>query len=250
MRHPTDGTLRRLLDEPAGVADADREHVAGCPRACPGWPPPRQDAALAGAALDVELAVDVDAAWQRLSHAVAAGERGRRPRPQSARSLAGRRCAARWSPALGVVAVLLGAGAAAAADWLQIFRTEQIAPVTITQADLVELPDLSAYGDLEVTEEPDVREVADAAAAEAGHRALGPAGERAAPRRHGRARAPGRRPGERGVHVLGREGGADRRGRPARRCRRRPRGSTAASSGWPPARARRGLVGGAAACRP
>jgi len=32
MRHPTEGTLRRLVDEPAGVADADRSHVAGCPR--------------------------------------------------------------------------------------------------------------------------------------------------------------------------------------------------------------------------
>lgn len=30
MRHPTEGALRRLVDEPAGVADADREHVAGC----------------------------------------------------------------------------------------------------------------------------------------------------------------------------------------------------------------------------
>src|SRR4029453_15181281 len=58
------------------------------------------------------------------------------------------------------------ASAAAAADWLQIFRTEQIAPVTLTQADLVALPDLSAYGKLEMTEDADVREVADAAAAE------------------------------------------------------------------------------------
>ena len=30
MRHPTEGALRRLVDEPAGVADSDREHVAGC----------------------------------------------------------------------------------------------------------------------------------------------------------------------------------------------------------------------------
>jgi hypothetical protein len=29
MRHPTEGVLRRLLDEPAGVADSDREHVTG-----------------------------------------------------------------------------------------------------------------------------------------------------------------------------------------------------------------------------
>ena len=31
MRHPTDGTLRRLIDEPAGVPDADRAHIAACP---------------------------------------------------------------------------------------------------------------------------------------------------------------------------------------------------------------------------
>src|SRR5262249_11964105 len=55
--------------------------------------------------------------------------------------------------------------AAAAVDWLQIFRTEQIAPVTVNEADLVELPDLSAYGEVEVTGNADVHEVADAAAA-------------------------------------------------------------------------------------
>ena len=32
MRHPTDGVLRRLLDEQAGVAETDRRHIAGCPR--------------------------------------------------------------------------------------------------------------------------------------------------------------------------------------------------------------------------
>ena len=61
--------------------------------------------------------------------------------------------------------MLLGAGAVAAADWVQIFRTERVAPVAITRTDLLELPDLSAYGDLEVSREADVREVADADAA-------------------------------------------------------------------------------------
>jgi hypothetical protein len=55
----------------------------------------------------------------------------------------------------------------AAADWVQIFRTEQIAPVAITRTDFLELPDLSAYGDLEITREAKVREVADVDAAEA-----------------------------------------------------------------------------------
>jgi hypothetical protein len=165
MRHPTDGTLRRLLDETAGVADADREHAAGCPACLSRLAAAHQDAAAAAAALDVDLAVDVDSAWQRLSHAVAADGRGRAPATASAD---------RWrtalrSPAVAalcVVAVLLGAGAVAAADWVQIFRTERIAPVSITRTDLLELPDLSAYGDLEVIQEADVRAVADADAAE------------------------------------------------------------------------------------
>jgi len=165
MRHPTDGTLRRLVDEPAGVADADREHVAGCPVCLSGLAAAQEDAAATGAALDVELAVDVDAGWSRLSRSVAVDERRRAP----AAAPAGRWRAVLRSPVVavvGVVALLTGAGAAAAADWLPIFRTEQIAPVTIAQADLVKLPDLAAYGEVKVIEQPDVHEVADAAAAE------------------------------------------------------------------------------------
>ncbi|GAA5039959.1 hypothetical protein HNP84_005211 [Thermocatellispora tengchongensis] len=170
MRHPTDGTLRRLVDEPAGVADADREHVAGCPVCLSGLAAAREDAAVTGAALgagfatDADVDADVDAAWRRLSAAMAAQERG------AATAAPARRWrAALRSPvvaAFGVAALLTGAGAAAAADWLQIFRTEQIAPVTAPRADLVKLPDLSAFGELQVTEEVRVREVAGAAAAQ------------------------------------------------------------------------------------
>jgi hypothetical protein len=166
MRHPTDGTLRRLVDEPAGVADADREHVAGCPDCLAGVAVAQEDAVFAGAALDVPLDTDVDAGWARLSHAAAAGAGNRgRATAGPARSWHSRL----RSPVVagvGVLALLTGAGAAAAGDWLQIFSTEQVAPVTITQGDLVELPDLSAYGDLEVVDEVAIREVASAAAAE------------------------------------------------------------------------------------
>jgi hypothetical protein len=165
MRHPTEGTLRRLVDEPAGVADADREHVAGCPVCLSGLAAAQRDAVAVSAALDTGTVPDVDAAWHRLSHTVAVDERRRATAPAPAR---------RWrnrlrSPVVavvGVAALLAGGGAAAAADWLQVFRTEQIAPVTVTQADLVALPDLSAYGTAQVVEEPGVREVPDAAAAE------------------------------------------------------------------------------------
>jgi hypothetical protein len=167
MRHPTEGALRRLLDEPAGVADADREHVAGCPSCLVGVAAARDDADRAGAALTIDADLgdlDVDAAWQRLVDELEAegGRHGRAATP-------GRR----WRAALrgprlagvAVVALLAGAGAAAAADWLQIFRTEQVAPIRITQADLVKLPDLSSYGAVDLREVPEVREVADAAAA-------------------------------------------------------------------------------------
>ncbi len=52
MRHPTDGTLRRLLDEPDGVADTDRDHIADCPVCQEGLDGARDDAAFAAAALD------------------------------------------------------------------------------------------------------------------------------------------------------------------------------------------------------
>ncbi len=73
------------------------------------------------------------------------------------------------SPAVAAVAVavvIAGATTAAAAEWLPIFRTEQVAPVAVTQHDLVGLPDLDEYGEVVVLQEPDVREVPDAALAE------------------------------------------------------------------------------------
>jgi hypothetical protein len=162
MRHPTDGTLRRLVDEPAGVADADREHVASCPVCLARLAAAQQDATVVGAALGAGFTVDVDAGWRRLSRAGTAQGRRRVAAPDR------RWRAALRSPvvaAFGVVALVTGAAAAAAAGWLPIFHTERIAPVTAAEADLVELPDLADFGEVEVTEDIDVRQVADAAAA-------------------------------------------------------------------------------------
>ncbi|WP_061293978.1 hypothetical protein [Herbidospora cretacea] len=152
MRHPTDGTLRRLLDEPDGVADTDRAHIADCPICQDGLDGARADAAFAAAALDTAFEVDVDTAWTRFS---AAG-----PRPRM-------RVTSRWrtrlrSPVVaiaGAAVLLTGAGAAAAADWLQIFHTERIAPITAPQAELAKLPELEEFGDLRITEKLSVRPV-------------------------------------------------------------------------------------------
>jgi hypothetical protein len=167
MRHPTEGTLRQLVDEPAGVADSDREHVAGCSKCRDGLTAAREDAAFVAAALATEDAdVDVDAAWRRLSTAAPAAGAGMAeapPRALRSRALLRRPVVA----TLAAAVVLGGAGVAAANGWLKIFQTEEIAPVSLTAADLVAVPDLDAYGNLEVTRKPDVHQVPDAATAAA-----------------------------------------------------------------------------------
>lgn len=170
MRHPTDGVLRRLLDEPAGVTDPDRHHVAACARCLDTLTTMRRDADAVGAVLGAPDAddADVDAAWRRLSAAArSAGPAGAVAAPVRAGRLGG---ALRRPVVAGVAAaaLLAGAGAAAANGWLPIFRTEQVAPVSLSATDLVALPDLRAYGEVAGSGEPDLREVADAAAAEAG----------------------------------------------------------------------------------
>jgi hypothetical protein len=166
MRHPPEGVLRRLLDEPAGVADPDREHVSNCSLCLTRVSAMSEDAVLVKAALapDGPPAVDLTAAWQRLRTVSTPPVRATAPaRTGRARALVRRPAVA----ALAVGLVLAGAGTAAANGWLQVFRTERVAPVSVSAADLLALPDLSAYGEVELTGDPDVREVPDAAAAAA-----------------------------------------------------------------------------------
>ncbi len=168
MRHPTEGVLRRVLDEPAGVSDADRDHVGGCSECLGVLASMREDAALVGAALATGSVadIDVDAAWRRLS--TARRDPGAEATVTPLRASRSRGVLRRPAvAALAVAVVLAGAGAAAANDWLQIFQTKRIAPVSLSTSDLIALPDLSAYGELVVTSEVNVNPVADKAAAAA-----------------------------------------------------------------------------------
>ena len=165
MRHPTEGALRRLLDEPRGVAEAERQHVADCDDCLRLLAGVRDDADRVASVLATDVGdLDVDAAWRRFS-AAAPGERAT-VTPLPARRSRGRvrRPAA---AAIAVAVALSGASAAAATDWLQVFRTEKVAPVALSAADLLALPDLTAYGELQITQDADVRQVPDAATAAA-----------------------------------------------------------------------------------
>jgi hypothetical protein len=174
-RHPADGILRRLVDDPAGVADADRAHVAGCPACLRGLAAAQADATAAGAALTSDAPRDldgarVDLAWRRFAATAADADRA----PAAPASAPTRRRARRIRrpviAAVGAVVILGGAGVAAADDWLPIFHTEQVTPVQVQAADLVALPDLADYGDLRMVSDPHVHQVSDAARA---HEATG-----------------------------------------------------------------------------
>src|SRR5215218_2196722 len=90
MRHPSEGVLRRLVDEPAGVTDDDRTHVANCPTCLRALDSARAEAQLVGSALTAPgtADLDTDAAWARLATAAtapAATAAGRRPAASAAR---------------------------------------------------------------------------------------------------------------------------------------------------------------------
>ncbi|GIE77090.1 hypothetical protein Aph02nite_30400 [Actinoplanes philippinensis] len=158
MRHPGDGLLRRLLDEPDGVADSDRSHVDDCATCGPRLAQVSGDALDVGAALSFDGDVDVDAGWERLL----AGLENAPARPVKRR---GRSVRTPVVAVAGVLALLGGASAAAAGNWFPIFRTEQVAPITVPQADLVQLPELDEFGTMRVESRPEVRDVGDARAA-------------------------------------------------------------------------------------
>ena len=234
MRHPTDGTLRRLVDEPAGVADADREHVASCPVCLSGLAAAQEDAALTGAALDVDVAAGRGRGVAPPRRSV--GRRGRAARrgagaravPPLAGGAAqpggrrgrGRRAAGRRPAPRPPRTGCRSSGPSGSP------RSRSPRPTWST------CPTSRRTARSRSTEEPDVHEVADAAAAEEATGLTVPQVDELPRGRDGGPDLPGRRPGASAVFTFSAEKAAQtpRRSR-RRRCRHRPRASTAASSG-------------------
>jgi hypothetical protein len=174
--HPTDGALRRALDEPASLPDADRDHVTTCARCRDALTDALADRDAAQALLTVSQPDSASAAraWQQLGAALRADPAPQAAGRSSARPRHRRLPRATALTAAGAVLVIGGATAAAANDWLPVFRTESVAPVSVALsasdvtdlATLADLSDLSAYGHWQQLTSPQLRAVPDASAAE------------------------------------------------------------------------------------
>lgn len=135
MRHLSEGTLRRLRDEPDSVADRDAEHALACRRCRARRQRIGADAVLAQGALGgPQLLPDVEAAWSRLA-----------TRPEPARGTRLEHAAPRsWrlagiSVSSGVAiggAGLVVAGAAAAATLTTVFAPTHVAALPLASGDL------------------------------------------------------------------------------------------------------------------
>ncbi len=147
--HPSDGILRRSLDEPVAVDAAKREHMASCARCAERVRRMSADAGAVRAMLhSPNLGVDVAAARARLAQTEAAATGGapvqhvaKRPHQRAGRAnrlIAGVGIAA----AASVVLVVSGG----AQDFLSLFQPKQLAAVPVTASDVRSLAGLTTYG--------------------------------------------------------------------------------------------------------
>jgi hypothetical protein len=170
--HPSDGTLRRALDEPVAVDAAHREHVATCARCAQRVERMSADAGAVRTMLAApDPVIDLPSARARLARAeatapaVAAAKRPARP-VRSRNSWAGRVMA---GVAVASVASVLLVATGGAQDFLSLFQPSQLAAVPVTTADVRSLAGLASYGSVtggsSITFVPETDAAAAAAAA-------------------------------------------------------------------------------------
>jgi hypothetical protein len=160
MAHLSDGTLRRMLDDPDAITAPDREHYAGCADCRARHDAMADDARGAANLLAVPAAnFDASAAYQR----VQAQDKVVRPR-FGIRLPVLRPSSQRLVFVLAAVLVL-GTVITASVNVSQIFAPKTVKPVPVTLAELQSLPDLSAYGTVTWSVAPQPSLVPDAATA-------------------------------------------------------------------------------------
>jgi hypothetical protein len=149
-----------MFDDPDAVTGPDRDHFASCPDCESRYEAQAADARAAMALMAVPAATfDADAAYERFSSVPA-------PKPRFGFRLPILRPASRPLVAALALAVGVAVVATAYASVTNIFAPTTVQPVPVTMADLQTLPDLSTYGTITWSVEPQPQLVLDAAAAE------------------------------------------------------------------------------------
>jgi hypothetical protein len=161
VAHLTDGTLRRMVDDPDDHTETEGRHYAGCPDCQARFASMSENARTVGTLLAVpELHVDVPAAFKRVTSAPAAQPRFgiRLPivRPAS------RPMVFAFAAAIAAIALLV----TGVAQDTNFFSPNSVTPVPVTVADLQSLSQLSAYGTMTWTQQPQAQVVTSAAEAQ------------------------------------------------------------------------------------
>ncbi|HEY8672510.1 MAG TPA: hypothetical protein VIM76_02015 [Candidatus Dormibacteraeota bacterium] len=150
--HPSDGTLRRSLDEPVALDPRARRHLASCPRCAKRLETMQADAAGVFAMFAApDPSIDLDAARARLANAETSRSTDAGPASRSVRrSRAGVRSARASRVLVGIavaaVASVVVVVSGGAQDFLSLFQPKQFAPVAVTTADIRSLAGLASYG--------------------------------------------------------------------------------------------------------
>ncbi|MHB8612594.1 MAG: hypothetical protein ACYDAL_09220 [Candidatus Dormibacteraceae bacterium] len=149
MAHLSDGTLRRMVDEPDAHGGADARHLETCAGCQARYSTVSRDARAISSLLGApELNVDIASAFNRVQAAPAArprfGLRLPMMRPGS------RPLVLAFATAVAAVALLV----TAIAQDSNTFTPQTLAPVPVTMADMQALSQLSAYGTISWTKQP------------------------------------------------------------------------------------------------
>ena len=161
MAHLSDGTLRRMFDDPDALTGSDRRHYVDCAGCQARYSGMADDArAVATLLAAPELRLDVASALKRVEAAPAA-------KPRFGFSLPILSPASRpMFAGLAAAAVLVALVVTAFAEILPLFQPKTVEPVPVTVADLQSLSALSDYGTLTWTEKPTPQIVLSAADAQ------------------------------------------------------------------------------------
>ena len=161
MAHLTEGTLRRMVDDPAAHTGAEARHFETCPECKARYETVAGDArAITSLMAAPELKVDVASAFNRVRSAPAA-------RPRFGFRLPVFRQGARpmvlaFATTLALVALVV----TAIAKGGTILAPTTVTPVPVTVADMQSLSQLSQYGTLTWTTKPNLQIVTSADAAQ------------------------------------------------------------------------------------